>query len=112
MTRSGISDALKGIGVEHETRTVNEQEMATMAPNFERGYVYPVIDKKTTLPRRDGRPVKLFHLSPFFEIARLLVRFDHVARFIVNANHGAICLIIASISARSQTSANLPSSRR
>jgi hypothetical protein len=23
-----------------------------------------------------------------FEIARLLVRFDHVARFIVNANHG------------------------
>ena len=32
-----LSDALKGIGVEHETRTVNEQEMATMAPNFERG---------------------------------------------------------------------------
>jgi hypothetical protein len=26
--------------------------------------------------------------SPLFEIARLLVRFDHVASFIVNANHG------------------------
>jgi hypothetical protein len=24
---------------------------------------------------------------PLFEIARVLVRFDHVARFIVNANH-------------------------
>src|SRR5713101_649807 len=28
------------------------------------------------------------HRSPLFEIARLLVRFDHVARFVVNANHG------------------------
>jgi len=28
--------------------------------------------------------------SPFFEFARVLVRFDHVARFIVNANHGAM----------------------
>jgi hypothetical protein len=26
--------------------------------------------------------------SPLFEIASVLVRFDHVARFIVNANHG------------------------
>jgi hypothetical protein len=26
--------------------------------------------------------------SPFFEIALALVRFDHVACFIVNANHG------------------------
>jgi hypothetical protein len=26
--------------------------------------------------------------SPLFEIARLLVRFDHVARIIVDANHG------------------------
>jgi hypothetical protein len=26
--------------------------------------------------------------SPLFEIAFLLVRFDHVASFIVNANHG------------------------
>jgi hypothetical protein len=26
--------------------------------------------------------------SPFFELAHLLVRLDHVARFIVNANHG------------------------
>jgi hypothetical protein len=27
---------------------------------------------------------------PLFEIARVLVRFDHVARFIVNANHGIV----------------------
>jgi hypothetical protein len=26
--------------------------------------------------------------SPLFEIALVLVRLDHVARFIVNANHG------------------------
>jgi hypothetical protein len=26
--------------------------------------------------------------APLFEIASVLVRFDHVARFIVNANHG------------------------
>jgi hypothetical protein len=26
--------------------------------------------------------------SPFFEIAIVLVRFDHAARFIVNADHG------------------------
>jgi len=26
--------------------------------------------------------------SPLFEIASVLVRFDYVARFIVNANHG------------------------
>jgi len=25
--------------------------------------------------------------SPLFELARVLVRFDHVARFIANANH-------------------------
>jgi hypothetical protein len=25
--------------------------------------------------------------SPLFEIARVLVRFDHVASFVVNANH-------------------------
>jgi hypothetical protein len=27
--------------------------------------------------------------SPLFELALVLVRFDHVARFIVNANHSA-----------------------
>jgi len=28
--------------------------------------------------------------SPLFEIARVLVRLDHVARFIVNANHSVM----------------------
>jgi hypothetical protein len=28
--------------------------------------------------------------SPFFEIARVLMRFNHVASFIVNANHGVV----------------------
>jgi hypothetical protein len=31
--------------------------------------------------------VKTHH---WFEIARVLVRFDHVARIIVNANHGIV----------------------
>ena len=35
-----------------------------------------------TIPARD--------ILPLFEIALVLVRFDHAARFIVNANHGAI----------------------
>jgi len=29
--------------------------------------------------------------STFFEIARVLVRFNHVARFIVNSNYSIIC---------------------
>jgi hypothetical protein len=28
--------------------------------------------------------------SPFFELARLLVRPDHIATFIVNGNHSAM----------------------
>jgi hypothetical protein len=28
--------------------------------------------------------------SPFFEIARMIVRFDHVASGIVNANHSVM----------------------
>ncbi len=28
--------------------------------------------------------------SPLLEIARMLVRFDHVARFIVNPDHGVM----------------------
>ena len=32
------------------------------------------------------------HALPVFEIARVLVRFDHVARFIVNANHRVIAV--------------------
>jgi hypothetical protein len=30
-------------------------------------------------------------ISPLFEIALVLVRFDHVARIIINANHGPMC---------------------
>jgi hypothetical protein len=33
-------------------------------------------------------------LSPFFELARVLVRFNHVARFIVNANHTAMWMAV------------------
>jgi len=29
-------------------------------------------------------------LLPFFEIARVLIRLDHVARFTLNANHGVM----------------------
>ncbi len=31
---------------------------------------------------------------PLFELARVLVRYYHVASFIVNANHGAMCTAI------------------
>ncbi len=34
--------------------------------------------------------------SPLFEIARVLVRFDHVARFIVNANHKILLFTLSS----------------
>jgi hypothetical protein len=29
-------------------------------------------------------------ISPLFEFARVLVRFDHIASFVINANHGAM----------------------
>jgi hypothetical protein len=32
----------------------------------------------------------LVQKSPRFEIARVLVRFDHIARIIVNANHSVM----------------------
>jgi len=32
---------------------------------------------------------------PLFEIARVLVRLNHVARFIVNANHGRTLVLLA-----------------
>jgi hypothetical protein len=31
-----------------------------------------------------------FARSPLLELARVLVRFDHVASFIINANHGIV----------------------
>jgi hypothetical protein len=36
--------------------------------------------------RKRNRP-KRWQVPPLFEIARVLVRLDHVARFIVNADH-------------------------
>jgi len=33
---------------------------------------------------------KLRSRSPFFELARVLVRLSHVAKFIVNANHDSM----------------------
>jgi hypothetical protein len=41
--------------------------------------------------------------SPLFEIARVLVRLDQVARVIVNANHGIMC--VKSVTIRSTCSA-------
>jgi hypothetical protein len=41
-----FSEALKAIGVEHEVRSISEPERATISPNFERGYLYLLIDKK------------------------------------------------------------------
>jgi len=32
--------------------------------------------------------------SPLFEIAGVLVRLDHVVRFVVNANHSAMCAVV------------------
>jgi hypothetical protein len=43
---------------------------------------------------RDGPGAHVFgfsqRTSPLFEIALVLVRLDHVARFIVNADHGIV----------------------
>ena len=37
---------------------------------------------------------KAAELSPFFEIALVLVRLDHVTGCIVNANHGIMCAAV------------------
>src|SRR5260370_11273469 len=42
---------------------------------------------------RGGSLFYFCSVSPLFKIARVLVRFDHVARFIVNANHGSTSAI-------------------
>ena len=41
----------------------------------------------TKLPGADARREEKVN-SPLFEIARVLVRFDHIARVVVDANHG------------------------
>jgi hypothetical protein len=40
--------------------------------------------------RLGRRPASRFGKLPLFEIARVLVRLDHFASFIVNANHGIV----------------------
>src|SRR5260370_32879218 len=44
--------------------------------------------------------------SPLFEVARVLVRFNHVARFIVNANHG-VPIRLAKLASFFQNSAHM-----
>jgi hypothetical protein len=39
---------------------------------------------------RNCDPIVIVSPSPLFEIARVFVRLGHVARFVVNANHGVI----------------------
>ena len=59
----------------------SDSQFNRSAVEFTRGYL-----------RRDPdwswRITSAFRRSWFFEIALVFVRFDHVARFIVNANHG------------------------
>ena len=52
--------------------------LTTIVPN------YSAFTKRNHLKRLEK------HALPLFKIARVLVRFDHVARFIVNANHGIL----------------------
>jgi hypothetical protein len=39
-----LSDALQAIGVQHEIRLISGQEVTTISPNFEQGYLYLLID--------------------------------------------------------------------
>ena len=59
---------------------------------------YFVATVLATSPRRE-QAEKLFdsvrdlmrtNRSPLLQVSRVLVRFNHVARFIVNANHGVV----------------------
>jgi hypothetical protein len=46
--------------------------------------LYPPIE-------RESREIKIARrVLPFFEIAVVLVRFDHLARLVVNANHSLV----------------------
>jgi hypothetical protein len=49
----------------------------------------PVSDARLTFPSIGGN-VAGSKRSPLFELAHFLVRLDHVASFIVNANHGVL----------------------
>ena len=48
---------------------------------------------------------------PVFEIARVLVRLDHVARFIVNANHKILLFTLSSLSSPCSEKPRLATSR-
>jgi hypothetical protein len=43
-----------------------------------------------TVCRCKQRPSAYHHHSPLLEIARVLVRFDHLAGLVVNANHSLV----------------------
>ena len=47
----------------------------------------PTPNRTKTTPDKIVLRYPLLEVSPFFELARVLVRFDHVASFIINANH-------------------------
>jgi hypothetical protein len=59
--------------------------------------------KWSTIPKRSISTISrhasprggfLFHAAlRFFEIARVLMRFDHVARLVINANHRTVSFI-------------------
>jgi hypothetical protein len=49
-----------------------------------------LLDLRQTVNSKDPFVVLSENPSRLFELARVLVRFDHVARFIVNANHSAM----------------------
>ena len=49
--------------------------------------------------------------SPLFQIVRVLVRFDHVASFIVNANHKILLFTSSSLSSPCSEKPRLATSR-
>jgi hypothetical protein len=54
--------------------------------NGKRGQLQTATNRSIVVSRGPANKIAL----PLFEIARVLVRFDHVASFIVNANHSVM----------------------
>jgi hypothetical protein len=62
---------------------------APLEPYFDKAWPLPDIEKvkRKVGAQFEREPQPAWQKSPLFELARVFVRFDHVASRIVNANH-------------------------
>jgi hypothetical protein len=61
--------------------------MTFQSPNR---FLYSLLQSSSNVSDSSSADAHCTAISPLLELALVLVRLDHVARFIVNANHGVM----------------------